>query len=391
MFSSSPKDPRYHMLTHLSRKFELTYDDQTHEPRAALFLNRFTRTLTIMYATNGIEEVIGISGEEMKGKSFYYCIAENCLEDAVKCLETAKGNDSIAYLRFWSRDPRNEEQVDRDATPGDDTDVAMTDLSSERASEAGATTSSNDYGSSGSTSQNPQSASANGSGTSNPRPSREQSARSATNGHSTSNGGAASTASSNGHRQPIELEAVVSCTSDGLVVCLRRARAMMPQAAPPVPSPSTIDPRTQYGPGVFAAPWGINPILPAPYPQTPYIPPAGAQAHTAANLQAPPQPDFLQTISDVAVFAWALTGINGSLADYSRGKPKGESAPKDGFAIWRPDETVTPTDAVSGIPSGPPQTPSSGYVSGSSNGHSSASRRDPYNGPPYGGFPPGGK
>ncbi|KAF1361071.1 hypothetical protein EJ07DRAFT_75914, partial [Lizonia empirigonia] len=109
LFASSPKDPRYHMLSHLSSKFDLGPDEQTHEPRAALFLNRFTRTLTVMYATSGIEQIVGISGEEMKGHSFYYCIALNCLTEAVRCLESAKGNDSIAYMRFMFRDPRQED------------------------------------------------------------------------------------------------------------------------------------------------------------------------------------------------------------------------------------------------------------------------------------------
>ncbi|KAF2455074.1 hypothetical protein BDY21DRAFT_264687, partial [Lineolata rhizophorae] len=109
IFSSSPKDPRYHMLTHLSGKFSMGPEDQTHEPRAALFLNRFTRTLTIMYATSGIEQIIGIPSEDMKGRSFYYCIQQNCLQDAVRCLEQAKGNDSIAYMRFFFRDPRQDD------------------------------------------------------------------------------------------------------------------------------------------------------------------------------------------------------------------------------------------------------------------------------------------
>ncbi|KAF2763140.1 hypothetical protein EJ05DRAFT_427151, partial [Pseudovirgaria hyperparasitica] len=104
LFSSSPDDPRYHMLTHLSHKFKHDMEAQDpqekHEPRAALFLNRFTRTLTVMYATTGIEHIVGIPSEQMKGRSFYYCIQESCLEDAVRCLESAKGNDSIAYLRF---------------------------------------------------------------------------------------------------------------------------------------------------------------------------------------------------------------------------------------------------------------------------------------------------
>lgn len=113
MFSSSPKDPRYHMLSHISVKFTQQSTAQLHEPRAALFLNRFTRTLSIMYATDCIEEIIGIPANIMCGRSFYHCIAENCLPDAVKCLESAKGNDSIAYLRFWFRDPRTDDSAPR--------------------------------------------------------------------------------------------------------------------------------------------------------------------------------------------------------------------------------------------------------------------------------------
>src|ERR1700761_1549218 len=124
LFASSPRDPRYHMLQHLSNRFRQDVDNQTREPRAALFLNRFTRTLTIMYATTGIEQVIGIPAENMKGRSFYYCIAENCLEDAVKCLESAKGNDSIAYLRFIYRDPRQDDELD---TSEEDSDAIMTE------------------------------------------------------------------------------------------------------------------------------------------------------------------------------------------------------------------------------------------------------------------------
>src|SRR5437762_3926803 len=94
------------MLSHLSAKFKQIPESMSHEPRAALILNRFTRTLTIMYATKAIFDILGISDEEAKGRSFYECIQENCLGEAVRCLESAKANDSIAYLRFWFRDPR---------------------------------------------------------------------------------------------------------------------------------------------------------------------------------------------------------------------------------------------------------------------------------------------
>src|SRR2546423_5619941 len=122
IFSSSPRDPRYHMLSYMSNKFSQAQAPHSHEPRAALFLNRYTRTSTIMFATSGVANVLGIRADHLIGKSFYFCIAENCLSDAVRCLERAKANDSIAYLRFWFRNPlleghhsRNTSMVDGQA------------------------------------------------------------------------------------------------------------------------------------------------------------------------------------------------------------------------------------------------------------------------------------
>lgn len=357
LFASSPKDPRYHMLSHLSSKFTLGPDDQTHEPRAALFLNRFTRTLTVMYATSGIEQIIGIPSEAMIGRSFYFCIEHNCLDDAVRCLESAKGNDSIAYLRFFFRDPRQDDPPE--AATSESEDDIMTDITDE--SDAGA-----DVGApltSGEESSNSRSHPSNSrevSGEEGPSGSRAQSGNSA---HPSNQGSAARSSTSSlpagspyseARDEPIELEAVVSCTSDGLVVCLRRARPMIPTAV------SATQPAQHHG--IFAAPWAPQPVFFPPLPhQPPY--PLGAQ-HPAMAQARPPaafQNAFMQSIRDVAVFAWALVGINGSLADYSRGKPIGESQPPEGFPIWDPKP-----GEVSAAPSG--------YASGSG----SSSSNDPY-------------
>ncbi|GJC93920.1 hypothetical protein ColKHC_02746 [Colletotrichum higginsianum] len=104
--------PRYHMLEHLSPKFRMPAVER--EPRAALILNRFTRTLTVMFATNAVSSILGVRPDQIKDKSFYECIQENCLPDAIRCLESAKANDSIAYLRFWYRDPRRPEDFDEE-------------------------------------------------------------------------------------------------------------------------------------------------------------------------------------------------------------------------------------------------------------------------------------
>jgi hypothetical protein len=362
LFSSSPKDPRYHMLSHLSAKFRKDNDDQNHEPRAALFLNRFTRTLTVMYATSGIEEVIGISGEDMKGRSFYYCIAQNCLEDAVKCVETAKGNDSIAYLRFRFRDPRVDDPSNQ-TTSDEETDASMTDVTaSEDEDEVGGamldtTSSSEAHPSTSSARSNTQSSPTNGTDnmdfetstvTRPDNPSRNSSGNSIPQADdaifedalATSNPSSSAPTSPDIQGSPadhaIELEAVVSCTSDGLVVILRRARPIIPSARPDGASAQAQD----YPRGFFAAPWGRDPVY-IPVQTQPYpgwiagMNPYPGQPPIAAD-SGPAKDYFMNSIREVAVFAWALTGINGCLADYTRGTPSGESQPPGGFPVWAP-------------------------------------------------------
>lgn len=351
------------MLSHLSGKFNQGPSEQTHEPRAALFLNRFTRTLTIMYATSGIEEVMGISGEELKGKSFYFCIQDQCQQDAIRCLESAKGNDSIAYLRFMFQDPRLYDPP-ADVTTDDDTetDVSMTDVTSDEEEESSGSREQT------STSSNLQTPSSNGtpqntsgdstSGTTSTTASAGQSASLSTSDPNTSasrtssadSGNTApplspsSSAASNrnGNAPSIELEAVVSCTSDGLVVCLRRARPAVPATVQPAPIHHAIPPAMpvqQYS-GLFAAPWAVNPVFVPPQQNYQYFPQRAAATafHGGAGMaQRPlgPSPgELFRSIRDVAVFAWALTGINGSLAEHSRGTPKGESQPPDGLPVW---------------------------------------------------------
>ena len=337
-----------------------------------------------MYATNGLAEVLGITAEELNGKSFYYCIQENCLEDAVKCLESAKANDSIAYLRFWFRDPRQPEQVDRDenmdgnsSVDDDDGGVHVDDRMDEDGSENALASDSSISQVGSSVGQN---STARSSVEQDPQhlapshPSLEHNSRSSS-GNSTDlhegNNDAifdrpttrqSSTSSlsfstpeetnrpSATHRGPqtrqVELEAVISCTSDGLVVVLRRARAHIAQ----IPQSSTVTPERSYTNGCFASPWATEPILPSVDPRQytrpntfepgrlPRVPQwTTAPQADAASMTGPNEADFMNSIREVAVFAWSLTGINGSLAQYGRGRPTGQSLPPGGLPIWKPD------------------------------------------------------
>lgn len=45
----------------------------------------------------------------------------------------------------------------------------------------------------------------------------------------------------------------------------------------------------------------------------------------------------MRSIRDVAVFAWAVTGINGTLATYGHGQPRIGAQPLDGLPVWEPN------------------------------------------------------
>ncbi|KAI0100386.1 hypothetical protein GGR51DRAFT_532737 [Nemania sp. FL0031] len=337
IFSCSPRDPRYHMLEHLSPKFKMQPTER--EPRAALILNRFTRSLTIMFATNAVSSILGVEPDQLQGKSLYACIAESCWSDAIKCLESAKANDSIAYLRFWSRDPRESD------AEGDEGDVEIEDEASENDSHDGVRLADTMDVSADEGLKN--------------FIKRESTTKHGLNIQpelSATLTGQAQTATTRGIQglaaqrrlqarrpgpiQTRELEAVVSCTSDGLVMVLRRARPPIPSLHPPmVPA--------DFEKGLFAAPWSEHPVRPN-YPlelfyafQPPLLPqymPVQERVKAAGGL---PTDQLMKSIRDVAVFAWGVVGINGNLASCSRGNPSGESQPPDGLPIWDPNALET--------------------------------------------------
>ncbi|KAI9646997.1 hypothetical protein NHQ30_004998 [Ciborinia camelliae] len=291
-FTAPPKDLRYHMLENLSFKFRVpNTDTATREPRAALILNRFTRSLTVMYCTDAIEKVLGINKDYMLGKSFYECIQQQCLPDSIAAIESAKGNDSIAHLVFWCRDPRHPHEIEELNQALDE----VSDISgSEDESEGGTVGRNNNSSSSPSTMR------------STSQPTRGGVVRRNNRTRSAAN---PPTREVLPPFQPIQLEAVISCTSDGLVVILRKA-----------PTGSAVGHQAN-------APWGINPIN--PHLHQPGQNDRFVHGHEAPALQ-PGASDAtsIKSIREVAVFAWALCGINGNIGSYGHGKPGPKSQPR---------------------------------------------------------------
>jgi len=336
------------MLEHLSAKFRTPPDVALREPRAALILNRFTRTLTVMYATNAVSTILGVSPEQFKDKSFYECIQENCLPEAIRCLESAKANDSIAYLRFWYRDPRRPEDFEGDQANGESSDdsedggVELNNAMNIDFGQDGGVDVRSDSGN-GSIAHAVVTRSRAGNGTSSSgsdlnhgnifdqaHPAHSSTTSSARVSYGRSNA-RQEHAAALAPPAPFEIEAVVSCTSDGLVVILRRARPVIPSPADliqPIPP--------QFANGLFAAPWGVIPIRPHQYQPDPRFPfQHGLQAPIHAP-GGPPLDDFMNSIRDVAVFAWSLAGINGNIASYGHGTPRGDCQPPSGLPIWNP-------------------------------------------------------
>jgi len=256
------------MLEHLSPKFKMAATER--EPRAALVLNRFTRNLSIMFATNAVASILGLLPDELVERPFYHCIQENCLNDAIACLESAKKNESIAYLRFFFRDPRLDDRrpiidnnEDDDYYDEDETDDSATtddDSEDDEMPREDGTMDVDRPLAQNHTGQNRHSGDARDAENRMPPTPPTSTGAASPHGNSRENG--------------LELEAVVSCTSDGLVVVLRRAR-------PPIPDPQLPVPAFSYENGLFAAPWSLQPI-------EPYYPPE--LLHT---FQAPFLPQYM--------------------------------------------------------------------------------------------------
>ncbi|OAA64301.1 potassium channel, voltage-dependent transporter [Niveomyces insectorum RCEF 264] len=323
MFSCSPRDPRYHMLEHLSPKFKMSPTGR--EPRAALILNRFTRNLTVMFATNAISKVVGLRPDQIKGQSFYRCIQENCLSEAIKCLESAKANDSIAYLRFCFQDPREDDELgagngDNYADGGGDNDGSGNGLDGREGIkvEADQTRCDQDR------QYDPMDMDVDLKHEVDPevriKMEEDDKAHLMPNAYLPSPRRTrlasyrASGSEQQSSRQPtIELEAVVSCTSDGLVVVLRKARPPIPPAHPPLVA-------FDYGNGLFAAPWAQHPIQPN-FPveslhtfRPPYRPQYMPLRDNVKEAGGPPTEVLMGSIRDVAVFAWGVVGIHPRMA-----------------------------------------------------------------------------
>ncbi|KAI9261724.1 hypothetical protein BY458DRAFT_515724 [Sporodiniella umbellata] len=83
------------------------------EKRFCLVLNRFTESLSIVYATQCIKELVSISSEDVIGQSFFSFVHKQDIPSLRAQIEMAKEHGSVVRLRFdWLIDQNTLEPVE---------------------------------------------------------------------------------------------------------------------------------------------------------------------------------------------------------------------------------------------------------------------------------------
>ncbi|KAF9572149.1 hypothetical protein EC968_010235 [Mortierella alpina] len=75
------------------------------EPRVCLILNRFSRSLGVMYASPSCESILHIDSEEIIGKPFLVFVRADDLASFVEHTDVAKSSSMITHIRFWFQSP----------------------------------------------------------------------------------------------------------------------------------------------------------------------------------------------------------------------------------------------------------------------------------------------
>jgi len=63
--------------------------------------------------------------------------------------------------------------------------------------------------------------------------------------------------------------------------------------------------------------------------------------HLSSGVTANNATELMRSIRDVAVFAWAVVGINGNLANFGHGLPGRGAQPSEGLPVWDPSARST--------------------------------------------------
>ncbi|KAK3825265.1 MAG: hypothetical protein J3Q66DRAFT_420192 [Benniella sp.] len=76
------------------------------EARVCLILNRFARSLTVMYASSACEKVFHVHPDDITGKPILLFIRADDLASFVEQVDVIKRSASILQIRFWFQSPK---------------------------------------------------------------------------------------------------------------------------------------------------------------------------------------------------------------------------------------------------------------------------------------------
>ncbi|QVM09033.1 hypothetical protein D8B26_003701 [Coccidioides posadasii str. Silveira] len=203
------------MVCSLSSKFSRSSNSSVPEPRAALVLNRFTRSSTIVFATSNVAEILGVTPNQLVSRSFYAFVEECCLTQAARCLEESKMHDTIAYLRVRLRTMPAEYDDEPEVIEKVDELIGRNGYETEGGSPVylpGTIIRDSDR---------------------NPCNFRQHDLHCKTCSTTSETAQSARESSWPGTSRHAEIEAVITCASDGIIVALRRARPLIPGLIPP--------------------------------------------------------------------------------------------------------------------------------------------------------------
>ncbi|KAF9282705.1 hypothetical protein BGZ68_005814 [Mortierella alpina] len=90
-----------------------SWSSQALEPefRVCMILNRYSRTLGVLYASPSCEQVLHIDAEEVVGKPFLLFIRADDLGAFVEQVDVAKSSSAITHMRFWFQSPNWRQEI----------------------------------------------------------------------------------------------------------------------------------------------------------------------------------------------------------------------------------------------------------------------------------------
>ncbi|KAG0033894.1 hypothetical protein BGZ81_006915 [Podila clonocystis] len=81
------------------------------EPRACMILNRFSRSLGIMYASPSCHIIFGVEPDQIVGKPFLLFIRADDLASFVEQVDLAKASNIVTHMRFWFQSPKHRQEI----------------------------------------------------------------------------------------------------------------------------------------------------------------------------------------------------------------------------------------------------------------------------------------